>query len=119
MQHGRNILFRLEVFDSFKHFSENLVEILIEVTVVKVPGSNETCGQQTQVATIQALHKRKRQIYCCKGPQSEVAPDPECRSRLRQDSAFFFRTQSQKFVKNRTRSHFSISTVAGVCVVIS
>ena len=49
--------------------------------------------------------------------------DPECRNRLRQDSAFFVRTRirSQNFVKNRTRiwSHFSISAVAGVCVVIS
>jgi len=42
-----------------------------------------------------------------------------------QDSAFLFRsrirTWSPKFVKNRTRtrSHFSISAVAGVCVVIS
>jgi len=29
------------------------------------------------------------------------------------------RTGSQKFGKNRTRSHFSISAVAGVCVVNS
>jgi len=53
----------------------------------------------------------------------EVGPDPDYRSRLRLDSAFFFRTRirtwSQKFVKNRTRSHFSISAVAGVCAVIS
>jgi len=55
---------------------------------------------------------------------AEVAPDPECRSRLRQDSAFFVRTRirsrSQKFVKNHTRiqSHFSISAVGWVCVVI-
>jgi len=50
----------------------------------------------------------------------EVGPD---RSRLREDSAFFFRTRirSQKFGKKRTqiRCHFSISAVAGVCVVIS
>jgi len=34
----------------------------------------------------------------------EVAMDLVCRSRLRKDSAFFFRTriQSRKFVKNRT-----------------
>ena len=31
----------------------------------------------------------------------EVVPDPDFRSRLRQDSAFFLRTRSQKFVKNR------------------
>jgi len=47
------------------------------------------------------------------------------RSRLWQDAAFFLRTRirthSQKFGKKRTRtrSHFSISAVAGVCVVIS
>jgi len=50
-------------------------------------------------------------------------PDPQCRSRLRQDSAFFFRTRmrTQNFVKNRTqiKSHFSISAGAEVCVVIS
>jgi len=42
----------------------------------------------------------------------------ECRSRLQQDSGFFFRSriQSKKFGKNRTRSRFSISAVAGVCV---
>ena len=58
---------------------------------------------------------------CSRGIQPGVGPDPECRSRLRKDSAFFFRTRSQKFVKNRTRnrSHFAISAVAEVCVVIS
>ena len=54
---------------------------------------------------------------------AEVGPDPVYRSRLREDSAFFFRTRirSQKFVKNRTRirSHFSISAVAGACAVNS
>jgi len=56
---------------------------------------------------------------------TKVGPDPDYRSRLQQDSAFFFQTRirnrSQKFVKNRTRirSNFSISAVAGVCVVIS
>jgi len=49
----------------------------------------------------------------------ELGMDPECRSRLWQDSAFFLRTRSQKFVKNRIRSHFSISAIAGVCVVFS
>jgi len=53
---------------------------------------------------------------------TEVEPDPDYRRRLRRVSAFFFRTRirkrSQKFVKNRTRSHFSISAVAGVCAVI-
>jgi len=44
-------------------------------------------------------------------------------TRLRQDSAFFFRNwnwnRSQKFVKNRTwiRSHFLFSAVAAFCVV--
>jgi len=55
--------------------------------------------------------------YC----SPEVAIDPECRSRLRQDSAFFLRTRiwDQKFVKNRTeiRNHFSFSAIAGVHVV--
>ena len=55
-------------------------------------------------------------LYCF---QAEVGPDPDYRSRLRQDSAFFFRTWSKKFVKNRIRCHFFISGVAGVCVVIS
>jgi len=43
------------------------------------------------------------------------------RSRLQQDSEFFFRTRmrSKKFRKNRIRIHFSISAVAGVCVIIS
>ena len=54
--------------------------------------------------------------------EAEVAMDPECRSRLRQDSAIFLRIRigSQNFAKNRTgiRSHSSRSTVAGVCVVI-
>ena len=54
---------------------------------------------------------------------AEMGTNPECRSRLRQDSAFVFRTRirSQKFVKNRTRirSQFSILAVAGVFVVIS
>jgi len=54
---------------------------------------------------------------------SEVGPDPDYRSRFRQDSGFFFRTRirSQKFVKHRTRirSQFSVSAVAGVCAVIS
>jgi len=64
----------------------------------------------------------------------KVNPDPgpflpnffySRRSRLRQDSAFFFRlrirTRNKKFGKNRSRirSHFSISAVAGVCVDIS
>jgi len=46
--------------------------------------------------------------------EPELGPDPGFRSRLRKDSAFFFRTRirarSQKFGKNRTRiwSHFSI-----------
>jgi len=45
---------------------------------------------------------------------------PRIRSRrLRQDSAFSFRTRirSQKYVKKRSRSHFSISAAAEVCVV--
>jgi len=58
-----------------------------------------------------------------KGREAEVGPDPEYRSRLRQDSAFFLRTRtrSQKIKKKRTRirSHFSISAIVGVCVVIS
>jgi len=57
------------------------------------------------------------------GTGSEVGPHPDNRSRLRQDSAFFFlsriRTRSQKFGKNRTRSHFSIPVVARVFMVIS
>jgi len=56
-------------------------------------------------------------------PESEVGPDPVYRSRLRQDSAFCFRTRirSQNLVKHPTRiwSHISISAVAGVCVAIS
>jgi len=44
-----------------------------------------------------------------------VVTSPGCR--LRQDSAFFFRSRSQKFVKNRTWSHFSFSAAARVCVV--
>jgi len=51
------------------------------------------------------------------GCRTGVATDPECPSRLRQDSAFFFWIRSQKFVKNRTRSHFLFSEGAGVCVV--
>jgi len=50
---------------------------------------------------------------------SEVGPDPECRSRLRRDSSFFFQARSQKFGRNRIRNHFSISEGAGVNVVIS
>ena len=56
---------------------------------------------------------------------AEVAPDPECGSQIWQDSVFFVQTRIRprikKFVKNRTRiqSHFSISALAGVCVVIS
>ena len=54
--------------------------------------------------------------------RAEMGPDPVCRSRLRQDFAFFFRTwiraQNQKFGKNRTQSHFYISAVARVSVVI-
>ena len=52
---------------------------------------------------------------------AEVGPDPDYRSQLRQNSAFFLRTRvrSQKFGKNRTRCQLSISAVAGVCVVIS
>jgi len=51
----------------------------------------------------------------------EVVTDPECWSRIRQDSVFLFRIQSHKCLKNwtRIRSHFSISAVARVCVVIS
>ena len=52
---------------------------------------------------------------------TEVATDHDCGCRLRKDSAFFFRTRSQKFLKiwTRIRSHFSISAVAEVSVVIS
>jgi len=52
--------------------------------------------------------------------KQEVVPDLEFRCRLQQDSAFFIRTRSQKFVKNRNRirGHFSISAAAGVFVVI-
>jgi len=64
-----------------------------------------------------------RGIWWTNMHKSEVGPDPANWSRLRQDSAFFLWTQigtpSQKFVKNRTRSHFSSSAVAGVCAVIS
>jgi len=55
---------------------------------------------------------------------SEVGPDPDYRSRLRQDSVFFFRTRtrfwSQNIVQNWTheKPDFSISAVAGVCAVI-
>jgi len=51
------------------------------------------------------------------GCRTEVATDPEWPSRLWQDSGFFFWIRSQTFVKNRTRSHFLFSAVAGVCVV--
>ena len=50
---------------------------------------------------------------------AEVGPDLECRRRLRQDSVFLFRVRSQIFGKNRTRCHFSISAVEGVCSVFS
>ena len=51
------------------------------------------------------------------GSTPEVATNPECRSRLRQDPTIFWtRRRSQKFVRNRTRSHFSLA-VAGVRVV--
>jgi len=67
----------------------------------------------------------KRNFWLHAKCTSEVGPDPECRSRLRHDCAFFFwtriRTWSQKFWKNQTpnRSLFSISVAAGVCLVIS
>ena len=53
------------------------------------------------------------------GSTPEVATDLECRSRLRQDPVFFFRTwsRSKEFVKKRTWiwRHFLFSAV-GVCV---
>ena len=47
--------------------------------------------------------------------------DPECQCQVQQDSEFFRRTRSQKFVKKQTRipSHLSVSAIAGVCVLIS
>jgi len=44
----------------------------------------------------------------------EVGPDPECQGRLRQDSAFFSRTQSRskKFGKNWTRCQAKFLTSA-------
>jgi len=70
-----------------------------------------------------AVSIRPQYLRCMLEP--DLGPDPDYRSRLPQDSAVFVltRIRSQKFVKNRTRtrirSHFSISALAGVCVVIS
>ena len=49
----------------------------------------------------------------CDGDYSRDQRWDRIRGRLRWDSAFFFRTRSQNFVKNRTRSHFSTSAVGG------
>ena len=52
----------------------------------------------------------------------EVATDPGCRSRLLQDSSFFFRTRIRgpKFLISwtRIRGHFSSSLVAGVTAML-
>ena len=68
-----------------------------------------------------AVSIRPQYLRCMLEP--DLGPDPDYRSRLPQGSAVFVLTQirSKKFVKNRSRiqSHFSISTLAGVCVIIS
>ena len=63
-----------------------------------------------------AWHKRWSLSEMSIGP--EVAPDPEWQSRFRPDSAFFSdRTRQSNICEKPDRSHFSISGVAGVCVV--
>ena len=59
------------------------------------------------------------QISSDKCKKAEVATDPECWNRLRQNSAFFSRSLNKKIVINRTGiwSHFLFSAVAGVCLV--
>ena len=61
------------------------------------------------------LMLKHQKLQHCMGCYAEVGLDPEWRSRLRQDCAFFIRTRNQKFRKNWTmiRRHFSISAVAG------
>ena len=56
-----------------------------------------------------AVSIRPQYLRCMLEP--DLGPDPDYRSRLPQDSAVF--------VLTRIRSHFSISALAGVCVVIS
>ena len=98
-----------------------------------MPGSSPTCStylvaKMSNVSSVFIAQRYLRSNVQNRHPfyhLPEVGPDPVCRSRLRQDSPFFFLicilTQSQKFVKNRThiRGHFSISVLAGVCVFIS
>ena len=68
-----------------------------------------------------AVSIRPQYLRCMLAP--DLGQDPDYRSRLRQASEVFVltRIRSKKFVKKRTRirSHFSISALAGVCVVIS
>ena len=60
------------------------------------------------------LKNRQWQHWCRLGIRGGTGPpDPECLSRLRQDSAFLLWIWSQKFGKNRTRSHFSIFKLIG------
>ena len=69
-------------------------------------------------------HLKKLLVFRIRLHFANMRPDPGYRSRLRQDSAFPFRTWirtwNQKFGKNRTRilCHFSISAVAGFCAAI-
>ena len=52
--------------------------------------------------------------------KSEVATDPECRSRLRQESAFFLRIWNRKSEKPEPDPEsLSVSAVAGVCAVLT
>ena len=62
-----------------------------------------------------AVSIRPQYLRCMFEP--DLGPDPDYRSRG--FCGFCADPDPEKFVKNRTRSHFSISALAGVCVVIS
>ena len=98
------------------HSVKNVSRVTIVLKVIRFESESPNL-----VTRVDWSHWNVSRYHCT----PEVGPDPGCRSRIRQDSAFFFRTRirsrSQNFVKNRTqiRSQFSISAVAGVCAVIS
>ena len=85
----------------------------------------QACSRKVKM-TIRHWGTNKKIFYyrhyiatACTGERSYCLGDKACTDQRWVDSAFFFRTRSQKFGKNRTRSHFSISAAAGVCAVIS
>jgi len=100
----QNFSLLFDVIDSVKYLGYAMCQAYkIRQLAVYRHDTGRTQYEATHLGSVYCASKGKDYVATILSSfESEIAMDPECRSRLRPDSAFFFRTRSQNFLTNQS-----------------